>query len=120
MWSYGNSKLQNKNFAPFPHLDSFLDENELDVNKGVLELMKRHISILGKEIRQYLEDFQKYCRFVYNSFGTSVGDLPSPENLLQEQFIDLVNDGNARSLFSKKFAVTFALKRHKPTLTFRR
>ena len=52
MWSYGNFILQSKNFAPFPHLSSFLDENELDVNKGVLELMKRHFSILGEDIRQ--------------------------------------------------------------------
>jgi len=44
-------KLQNKNFAPFPHLNAFPDENELDVNEGVLEVMKRHISILGEEIR---------------------------------------------------------------------
>jgi len=27
---------------------------------------------------------------------------PSQDNLLQEQFIDLVNDGNVRSLFSEK------------------
>ena len=73
--------------------------------KGVLEVMERHISVLGEEIRHYfldLEDFQKYCRFVNNLFGTSFGDLPSQDNLLQEQFIDLVNDGNARRLFSEK------------------
>ena len=57
--------------------------------------MKLHISILGEEIRQYfpdLEDFQKYCGFVNNPFGTSVGDLPSENILLHEKFIDLVND----------------------------
>ena len=43
-----NSKLQNKNFALFPHLNAFLDENELEVNEGVLKVTKRHISILGK------------------------------------------------------------------------
>jgi len=51
--------------------------------------MKRHISILGKEIRQYfpeLEDFQKYRRFVNIPFRTSVGDLLLQDNLLQEQF----------------------------------
>ena len=60
---HGNSKLQNKSFAPFPRLSSFLDENEVDVNEGVLELMKRHISVVGEEIRQYfpgLEDFQSF------------------------------------------------------------
>ena len=108
-----HSKLQNKNFALFPHLNVFLDENELNVNEGVLEVMKRHISILGEEIWHYfpdLEDFQKYCRFVNNPFGTSGGDLPSQDNLLQEQFIDLVNDGNARRLFSEKSCSDFWIK----------
>ena len=49
----------------------------------------------------------------------SVGDLPSQDNLLQEQFIDLVNDGNARRLILvKSLAITFGLKWHKPSLTF--
>ena len=77
-----------KNFAPFPYLILFYNENELDVNEGVLELMKRYISIFGEKSRQYfldLEDFQKYGRFVNNTVGTSVGDLPSQDNLLQEQ-----------------------------------
>ena len=36
----GYSNLQNKNFAPFMHLNSFFDEDELDINKSVFELMK--------------------------------------------------------------------------------
>ena len=35
-----------------------------------------------------MQDFQKYCRSVNKAFGMSVGDLPSKDNLLQEQFID--------------------------------
>ena len=122
--TFWHSKLQNKNFAPFPHLNAFLDENELDV-KEEKRYSRGHEtphSILGEEIRHYfpdLEDFQKYCRFVKNPFGTSVGDLPSQDNLLQEQFIDLVNDGNARRLILvKSLAMTFGLKWHKPFLTF--
>ena len=64
--------------------------------------MKRSISILAEKIRQYLENFQKYCRSVNNPFVTSVGNVPSQDNLLQKQFIDLVNDGYAGSLFSKQ------------------
>ena len=99
-----------QNFVPFPHLNAFLDENELDVNEGVLKVIKRHSFILNEEIWHYfpdLKDFQKYCRYVNNPFGTIVGDLPSQDNLLQEQFIDLVNDGNARSLFSEKSCSDF-------------
>ena len=89
-----------------------IDENELDV-KEEKRCSRGHEtphSILGKEIRHYfpdLEDFQKYCRFVKNPFGTSVGDLPSQDNLLQEQFIDLVNDGNARRLMALKVLIPF-------------
>ena len=68
--------------------------------------MKPHISILGKEFRHF-EDFQKYCRFENNPFGMSVGDLPSQDNLLQEQFIDLMNNENARRLFSEKSCSDF-------------
>ena len=72
--------------------------------------MKRRIFILCEKIRQYfpdLKDFQKYCLIVNNLLGTNVRDLPSQDNLLQEQFIDLVNDGNTRSLFSEKFCCEF-------------
>ena len=122
--TFWHSKLQNKNFAPFSHLNAFLDENEFDV-KEEKRCSRGHEtphSFLGEEIRHYfpdLEDFQKYCRFVKNPFGMSVGDLPSQDNLLQEQFIDLVNDGNARRLILlKSLAMTFGLKWHKPFLTF--
>ena len=113
MWSYENSKLQDKNFAPFLHLNFFLDEIVLDVDEGVLELIKRHISIFSEEIPQHFSDwknFQKYCCFVNNPYKTCVGDLLSQGTLHQKQFIDLVNDGNARSLFSEKSCSDFWIK----------
>ena len=110
--------MQNKNFALFPYFNSFFDENELDVNKGVFELMKWHISIFGEKIRQYfpdLEDFQKYCHFVNNAFGRSVGDLPL-QNFLQEQF-ELIwcMMKTLEASLVKSLAETFELKWHKPT-----
>ena len=78
--TFWHSKLQNKNFAPFPHLNAFLDENELDV-KEEKRCSRGHEtphSIIGEEIRHYfpdLEDFQKYCRFVKNPFGMSVLEI---------------------------------------------
>ena len=105
--------------APFPCLNSLFDENELNVNEGVLELMKRHISIFGEEIRQYfpdLEDFQKYFRFVNNTFGTDVGDLPSQDNLLKTQFELIWCMMKMREAYLvKSLAETFELKWHKPT-----
>ena len=103
MSSYGNSKLQTKNFASAPQFFSWWKWTWRQ--RCVLELMKRHISILGEEIRLYfpdLEDFQKYCRFVNNPFETSVGDLLSRDSLLQKEFIVTMDDENAWSLHSEK------------------
>ena len=36
-----------------------------------------------------------------NSFGTNVSDLPLEDNLIEEEFIDLVNDGNAKCIFNE-------------------
>ena len=99
--------MQNKNFALFPHLNSFLDGKELDVYNGVLELRKRHISIFGEGIRPYnfpdLKDFQKYFCFVHNPFVTNVGDLPSQDNLLEEEFIDTVQSCKSGRTFRVGF-----------------
>ena len=65
IWSYVNSNLQNKNFAPFLISNySFLDENELDVNEGVLELTKCDFSIFDEEIRQYFPDLKDFQKFI--------------------------------------------------------
>ena len=97
-----NSKLDNKNFAPFLQLNTFLDENALHVDDDILQVMKRHVSILREEISRYFPDlleFEKYYRFINNPFVLSVSDLPSEDNLVQEQFIDLVTDGDVKFVF---------------------
>ena len=100
-----NSKLDNKNFGPFPQLNNintFLHENALYVDDDILEVMKRHVSILRDEISRYFPDlleFEKYYLFINNPFVLSVSDLPSEDNLVQEQFVDLVNDGDAKFVF---------------------
>ena len=55
-----HSKLDNKNFSPFPHLSAFLDENKLQVDDDVLEIMKHHVSILSKDIVGYFLDLLKF------------------------------------------------------------
>ena len=88
----------------------FLMKMNLTSTKVFSTSWNTHISILVEEIDHYfpdLEDFQKYYRFVNSPFGTSVGDLPSQDKLLQEQLFDLVNDGNAICAFSEKSCSDF-------------
>ena len=54
-----------------------------------LKMMKRNVSIHREEITHYfpdLEEFEKYHRFI--PFVLSINDLPSEDNLIQEQFIN--------------------------------
>ena len=58
-----------KIFAPFPQLNTYNDENEINVLHDILEVMKRHVSILCEEITHYFpdqEEFGKYHRFINN------------------------------------------------------
>ena len=99
--------------ASFPQLNIFLNENELQVDDDILEMMKHHVSILCEQISRYFPDlleFDKYYRFINNPFVLSVSDLPSEDNLVQEQLIDLVNGGDAKYVFRECFAVTFGFK----------
>ena len=64
--------------------------------------MKRHVSMLREEISHHLtalQDFEKYHRFINNPFVLSIHDLPSEDKLIQEQFIDLINDGDTMHIF---------------------
>ena len=107
------SKLENKNFASFPQLNSCIDENDLDIDEDVIDLMKQHISMLREEISHYfpnLEEFDKQYRFVNNPFAISINDLPSDNNVVQEQFMDLLNYGGAKHVFTEMCCSTFWMK----------
>src|SRR6218665_1178598 len=94
------AKLQRKNFSPFPQLNTYLDENKLNVNDDMLEVMKQHVSILCHYFPDLVR-FEKYYRFINSPFALSISDLRSEDSSIQEQFIDLINDGGAKHVFSE-------------------
>ena len=99
--SLWHSKLNKKNFASFPYLNEFLDGNELQMSDVILEVMKLHVSILSEEISRYfpnLQESDKLYRFINFPFGLKLDNLPSSNNQIQEQFIDMANDGSAKNV----------------------
>ena len=91
-----DSKLEKKNVAPFSQLNTYIHENELNVDDNVLKMKERHESILREEITYYfldLEEFDKHHPFINNLFVlSSINDLLSEDNLIQEQFIYFINE----------------------------
>ena len=102
--NYATLKLEKKNFAPFPQLNSFIDENDLDIDEDIIDTMKQHTLMLRKEIRCHFptleEYYDKQYRCVNNPFAISINDLPSDDTVIQEQFIELLNDGSAKHIFA--------------------
>ena len=78
-----------------PQLNTYTDENDLNVDDDILEVMKCHESMINAEICHYfanLQDFDKYHLFINNPFALAFNDLLSDDNLIQVQFIDLINE----------------------------
>ena len=74
------------------------------MDDNIPDMMKQHLLTLSDKISRYFPDlleFQKYYPFINNPFILSVSNLPSEDNLVQEQFIDLMNDGDAIYAFCK-------------------
>ena len=108
-----DSKLEKKSFAPFPQINTYIGENELNVDDYIFEVMKRHVLILRDEIAHYfpdLEEFEKCHMFINNSFILSINDLFSEENLIQEQFIDFIDDGGEEHVFREMCCSDFYIE----------
>ena len=98
-----DSMLEKKNYAQFPQLNTYIDENKLSVDDDILEVTKRHVSIFREEITNYfpdLEELEKYHLFVNNlSVLSSIDGLSSEDNLIQERCIDFIKYGGATLVF---------------------
>ena len=71
------------------------------MSDNILEVMKCHVSILSEEIARYfpnLQEFEKFYRFISTPFALKLDDLPSINHHIQEQFIDMINDGSAKNV----------------------
>ena len=105
-------QIKQKSFAPFPHLNGFLDDNDFQINNDIIEVMQYHVSILCEENSCYFPNSQKFdklYRLINTPFGLKLDDLPSTNNQIQEQLIyhqqtikfksDMVNDGIAKNFY---------------------
>ena len=115
--SLWHSKWDKQNFASFPYLNEFLDENELQMSDVILKVMKPHVSILSEEIFCYfanLQEFDKLYRFINSLFGLKLDNLHSSNNQIQEQFIGIANDGSAKNLLREMCCSDFWIAMAQP------
>ena len=91
-------------------LDQFHTLNELTSEKIVLDVEKKevileHLRALQKEFLSYFQDLKdRDFKIVRNPFKMNFNSIPETE---QEEFVELINDSNAKELFTEVPVVRF-------------
>ena len=94
-------------------LDQFHTLNELTSEKIVLdvetkEVILEHLRALQKEFLSYFQDLKdRDFKIVRNPFKVNFNSIPETE---QEEFIELINDSNAKELFTEVPVIRFWCK----------
>lgn len=67
--------------------------------------MRGHIIIMKTELSKYfpeLNEFEKFQKLIRNPFTISLENLPTESTAIQEQFIELINNTDAKLFFESK------------------
>ena len=107
-------KATRGNYAMFPELNSHLDETDITIiaKDPLHEAITEHLSVLQEEICRYfptLNDVGVYNELIRNPFNFDVEMLPTDELVVQEEFIELINDGSAKVKFKEVFTTEFSV-----------
>ncbi len=94
----------------FPTFAAFVEENDIgdDSKNQMVSAIIEHLASLEKKVFQYFSD-QPETPFalVRNPFQVAVTDVPDS---MQEEFIDLINDGTLKTEFSALPLTQFWIK----------
>ncbi len=107
------TKLENYNFACFSTLNTYIDETNAVVTSNVISIMKQHLEMLIVEFDKYfpnLDEFELQYKFVHFPFSTNVLHLPYDDFNIQEQFIDMINNEEAKHIFNELSCADFWIK----------
>ena len=87
------SKILNYNFAAFPTLNVFLDENNTVIPDHLKSEFIEHLNKLSSEFVRYfhtLANIENINASIKNSYVLDIEDLASDDIQIEEQFIDMI------------------------------
>lgn len=99
--------------SPFPSLESFLSENDLQLDDSVRDNILAHVTSLRQQLREYFPVEPKGKNWIRNPFNIETSDMPTELNTAeQESLIELSCDETLKSDFKKQSLLDFWIQQH--------
>ena len=105
LWS---GQITKGKLDQFHTLNALTSEKKIVLDVETKEVVLEHLRALQKEFLSYFEDVNdRDFKFVRNPFKENFNSIPEAE---QEEFIELINDNNAKDLFTEVHLIRFWCK----------
>ena len=105
LWS---GQISKGKLDQFHTLNALTTEKKTVLDVETKEVILVHLRALQKEFLSYFEDVNdRDFKFVRNPFKVDFNSIPEAE---QEEFIELINDSNAKDLFAEVHLISFWCK----------
>ena len=105
LWS---GQISKGKLDQFHTLNALTTEKKTVLDVETKEVILVHLRALQKEFLSYFEDVNdRDFKFVRNPFKVDFNPIPEAE---QEEFIELINDSNAKELFAEVHLISFWCK----------
>ena len=105
LWS---GQISKGKLDQFHTLNALTTEKKTVLDVETKEVILVHLRALQKEFLSYFEDVNdRDFKFVRNPFKVDFNSIPEAE---QEEFIELINDSNAKELFAEVHLISFWCK----------
>ena len=88
--------MDKASYSMFPTLNSFIDERTVNISNTVKNNIKVHPTNMNSELERYfpeLVNVGNWKTLIYDPFISNVEDLPTDDYIIQQEFIDLINNG---------------------------
>ena len=100
-----HGKMDKASYPMFPTLNSFIDERTVNISNTMKNNIKVHLTNMDSELERYfpeLVNVGNWKTLIYNPFISNVEDLPTDDYTIQQEFIDLINNGVLDSQLENK------------------
>ncbi|KAI6648427.1 hypothetical protein LOD99_8217 [Oopsacas minuta] len=97
------NKINSGRITMFSHLCSYVEDCEISISEALQNDIATHLQSLKDEFSRYFPETTKSkFNLVRNPFLAKIDDcIPDNHDAAQEDFIKLVNDSGAQTLFSR-------------------
>ncbi|XP_071328854.1 zinc finger BED domain-containing protein 5-like [Trachinotus anak] len=107
-------KVKAGGVSAFPALESFLTDNDLQLDDGVRDNIAAHLVSLRQQFREYFPTTPEVNNWMRNPFSIETSEMPKDFTVCeQERLIELSCDETLKSGFKKQSLLDFWIQQHR-------